>query len=118
METAYNTGRLPTLNHHRLSCPAHFQFSLDTWRHLTLAMSVVTIQLGQCGNQIGSQLFSTLLDDARSTLSPASLSPPSPPAYYETSMERFFVAREEKPLQVSAVGVRLHTRLITLPLIY
>lgn len=27
-------------------------------------MSIITVQLGQCGNQIGGQLFSTLLDDA------------------------------------------------------
>ena len=72
-------------------------------------MSVVTVQLGQCGNQIGSQLFSTLLDNARSTLTPPSLSPPSLPAYYETSVERFFVTREEKPLRVSTPRTHTHT---------
>jgi len=28
-------------------------------------MSIVTVQLGQCGNQIGSQFFSTVANDLR-----------------------------------------------------
>jgi len=30
-------------------------------------MSIVTVQLGQCGNQIGSQFFSTVASDLQSS---------------------------------------------------
>lgn len=50
-------------------------------------MSVVTVQLGQCGNQIGTQLFSTLYADATS--------PSSPPAYRQVALDRFFLNHEE-----------------------
>lgn len=43
-------------------------------------MSVVTVQLGQCGNQIGTQLFSTLHRDATSSSS----------HYREVSLDRYF----------------------------
>ncbi len=46
-------------------------------------MSVVTVQLGQCGNQVGSQLFSTLYSDALAHQKLVK-------AYHDTSMERFF----------------------------
>lgn len=42
--------------------------------------NVVTVQLGQCGNQVGSQLFSTLADEAAqaesSTLPEVCVHPP------------------------------------------
>ena len=71
-------------------------------------MSVVAVQLGQCGNQIGTQLFSTLHEDARNAAahppSPLSSRPTGPlpaSAYSETALERFFVTREKKAPQVS-----------------
>ena len=50
-------------------------------------MSVVTIQLGQCGNQIGRQLFSTLYDDALGTSKGRTQ---GGDAYCDASLERFF----------------------------
>ena len=46
-------------------------------------MSVVTLQLGQCGNQVGTELFSALYENACGTNSSA---------YRNTSLERFFTA--------------------------
>ena len=45
-------------------------------------MSIVTVQLGQCGNQVGTQLFSTLYKDATSSV-PSS-------HYREVALNRFF----------------------------
>ena len=49
-------------------------------------MSVVTMQLGQCGNQIGTQLFSTLHRDATD--------PATSPTYRQVALERFFHQHE------------------------
>ncbi len=89
-------------------------------------MSVVTLQLGQCGNQIGQQLFNTLYDDAVSTCtgSVGARRPSAPPAgqspYCETSIERFFVAKEQRQggkggdsqLQARAVLVDMESKVI------
>ena len=55
-------------------------------------MSVITLQLGQCGNQIGRQLFTTLQEDALGTLKGRKQG--AGEAYCETSLERFFTARD------------------------
>lgn len=52
-------------------------------------MSVITLQLGQCGNQIGRQLFTTLQEDALGTLKEGASD-----AYCNVSLERFFDARD------------------------
>ncbi len=52
-------------------------------------MSVVTLQLGQCGNQIGSELFSTLLEDVSGPVS-GGISKDHAQAYREESLSRFF----------------------------
>lgn len=74
-------------------------------------MSVITVQLGQCGNQIGRQLFSTLREDALATLRPGEGRGES--AYFETSLERFFVAdpRNSNPL-ARAVLVDMESKVV------
>lgn len=75
-------------------------------------MSVVTVQLGQCGNQIGRQLFSTLREDALATLRSGEAR--GEPAYFETSLERFFVAdspRNSNPL-ARAVLVDMEAKVV------
>ena len=52
---------------------------------------MITVQLGQCGNQIGRQLFSTLHEDALGSLKGQKQGGDAA-AYCETSLERFFVA--------------------------
>ncbi|KAL0174222.1 hypothetical protein M9458_030190, partial [Cirrhinus mrigala] len=44
-------------------------------------MSVVSLQLGQCGNQIGQELFSVISDDSNG---------PNRKKYKQCSDERFF----------------------------
>ena len=53
-------------------------------------MSIITVQLGQCGNQIGEQFFSTLVQDNKSSHAPKTCSKPQNDDYTETSFERFF----------------------------
>ena len=52
-------------------------------------MSVVTIQVGQCGNQIGGQLFSTILEDSTPQQDYEKVNS-SNTAYFDSSRERFF----------------------------
>lgn len=47
-------------------------------------MAIVTVQLGQCGNQIGTQLYSTVLQDALEARKAGHH------GYWEVSCERFF----------------------------
>ena len=53
-------------------------------------MSVVTVQLGQCGNQIGGQFFSTIVNDINSDSDAASTTKRQRQEYAEISTERFF----------------------------
>ena len=78
-------------------------------------MSIVTLQLGQCGNQIGQQLFSSLYEDACSTRPSGDKSPTHP--YYDCSVERFFVAKQQQQrggpdLQARAVLVDMESKVI------
>lgn len=79
-------------------------------------MSVITLQLGQCGNQIGQQLFSTLRDDALGSLKGRQQG--SDAAYFETSQDRFFhvsrrscAARNSKP-RARAVLVDMESKAV------
>ena len=56
-------------------------------------MSVVTVQLGQCGNQIGGQLFSTYIEDLQSC-SATGKQKNVYELYTEESHERFFYKPE------------------------
>ena len=50
-------------------------------------MSLITIQLGQCGNQIGGQFYSTILQDIHSKKTQVSTR--ANEDYIEESIERF-----------------------------
>ena len=68
-------------------------------------MSVVTVQLGQCGNQIGTQLFSTLYADTDS--------PTSPPTYRQVASDRFFHSPYgSRDLQARAVLVDMESKVV------
>ena len=53
-------------------------------------MSVVTIQLGQCGNQIGTDLFKTLMNDANTPPTYSSSNSTLNNDYKQLVVERFF----------------------------
>ena len=87
-------------------------------------MSVITVQLGQCGNQIGGQLFSTLYEDACSNIHSQRLGSGSvsttgaSSCFHEASIERFFVSRETRKgpdqvqLQARAVLVDMESKVV------
>ena len=62
--------------------------------------STVVVQLGQCGNQIGPQLFSLLLSDASATCksppSSSSSSSSSSSTYYQKTLSRYFHENDAK----------------------
>ena len=60
-------------------------------------MSIVTLQLGQCGNQVGGQFFQRVVDDM--TEKPPKLSKIHYENYVETSTERFFCKRDDGLLE-------------------
>jgi len=53
-------------------------------------MSVVTLQVGQCGNQVGGQLFEGIAQDAKTKLSQTNLTQQGNADYVEEVMDRFF----------------------------
>ena len=75
-------------------------------------MSVVTVQLGQCGNQIGSQFFKTVYSDATGSFNSKSKSASSSnTAYRDVSLERFFyTADPPHAAKISSSRSRLRAR--------
>ena len=82
-------------------------------------MSVITLQLGQCGNQIGRQLFNTLHEDALGYLHGQKSS--STDTYCEVSLSRFFdidarrrgkSARSSNELRARAVLVDMESKAV------
>ena len=57
-------------------------------------MSIVTVQIGQCGNQIGGQLFSTIKDDIEKL--PKGFNRTQDQGYKAESVERFFDTQDAK----------------------
>ncbi|KAK1786243.1 hypothetical protein P4O66_017598, partial [Electrophorus voltai] len=67
-------------------------------------MSVVTVQLGQCGNQIGQEMFSTIHDDSVGA---------GQKMYKECSEERFFRVNAAGALVARAVLVDMEPKVIS-----
>ncbi|XP_033747640.1 LOW QUALITY PROTEIN: tubulin delta chain-like [Pecten maximus] len=53
-------------------------------------MSVITLQLGQCGNQVGGQLFQTFIEDVLTKPSQTQVPPDKNQTYKEEVLSRFF----------------------------
>ena len=83
-------------------------------------MSLVVIQLGQCGNQIGTELFSTVYADAISTCRPSlsklHVAPPQTlerSSYCHESLNRFFQERENDQSPIArAVLVDMEAKVV------
>jgi len=63
-------------------------------------MSVVTVQLGQCGNQIGSQFFNTVAGDLKNSQNSRLFGD-----YEDECVERFFSVSENDKWTARAVMV-------------
>ncbi|XP_061137143.1 tubulin delta chain isoform X1 [Syngnathus typhle] len=66
-------------------------------------MSVVTVQLGQCGNQVGLELFDTLYNDVQAC---------QKKTYAAASCERFFYQTEDADLVARAVLIDMEPKVI------
>lgn len=79
-------------------------------------MSVVSLQLGQCGNQIGGELFNTLIDDA-SKLNPQFISKNVDHKvnheYEEEVLERFFSRDRTGATNARAVMIDMESKAIS-----
>ncbi|XP_062872504.1 tubulin delta chain [Trichomycterus rosablanca] len=67
-------------------------------------MSVVTVQLGQCGNQIGTELFSTLYEDSAAARAKS---------YQHCSHESFFSQSSDGVLVARSVLIDMEPKVIT-----
>ncbi|XP_036393364.1 tubulin delta chain isoform X2 [Megalops cyprinoides] len=74
-------------------------------------MSVVTVQLGQCGNQIGQELFDVISNDSNDarTCSPRAQGK----AYHACSQERFFNEEASGDPSARAVLIDMEPKVIT-----
>lgn len=59
-------------------------------------MSIVTVQLGQCGNQIGTDLFNLLMNDATEVPKYSSAETKLNKDYHQDVLERFFTTNDTK----------------------
>ena len=77
-------------------------------------MSIVTVQLGQCGNQIGGQLFKTVYGDATTSLKSRTTSAAGPRCdtgtYHDASLNKFFYVSEPQATKASSSRCRLRAR--------
>ena len=83
-------------------------------------MSVVTVQLGQCGNQIGGQYFATLTEDMQvKPMGQRHVSSTNSTLYNDLSLERFFsqpsggdCSVKSNPWRARAVMVDMESKVI------
>ncbi len=59
-------------------------------------MSLITVQLGQCGNQVGTEFFDLLMKDATEIPKYSSLSSWQNQDYKQQVMQRFFTEEKTK----------------------
>ncbi|NXL25045.1 TBD protein, partial [Setophaga kirtlandii] len=74
-------------------------------------MSIVTVQLGQCGNQIGHEVFSALCSDIRGTHGLCSKNENQ--SYQDSCKERFFCEEESAVPVARAVLVDMEPKVIS-----
>ncbi|XP_020358920.1 tubulin delta chain [Oncorhynchus kisutch] len=67
-------------------------------------MSIVTVQLGQCGNQVGQELFEVISNDANDT---------QRKVYSECSSERFFNETANRELVARSVLIDMEPKVIS-----
>ncbi|KAL8596900.1 hypothetical protein ACOMHN_065849 [Nucella lapillus] len=77
-------------------------------------MSIITLQLGQCGNQVGGQLFTSIMDDLHTSPAATNISSKQNAEYIEESKETFFSERKNSTVPVArAVMVDMETKAIS-----
>lgn len=74
-------------------------------------MSIVAVQLGQCGNQVGHEVFNTICGDVRGTHGLCSKKENE--AYHDACTERFFSEAESGVPVARAVLVDMEPKVIS-----
>lgn len=73
-------------------------------------MSVITLQIGQCGNQVGQKLYSTIYDDINSSTMKTSLS--AYKNYNSEAISRWFNLNKHRKLEARTVTVDTEQKVI------
>ncbi|KAK7477418.1 hypothetical protein BaRGS_00031320 [Batillaria attramentaria] len=77
-------------------------------------MSVITLQLGQCGNQVGGQFFTSIMDDLHAPLTAINMSKQANNDYIQESQETFFCEQKNSSVpEARAVMVDMETKAIS-----
>ena len=77
-------------------------------------MSIITLQLGQCGNQVGGQLFNSVMDDLHASPTSLNVSSHQNSEYIQESRATFFSEQKNSSVPVArAVMVDMETKAIT-----
>lgn len=75
-------------------------------------MSVITIQIGQCGNQIGTAMFSLLSQDALQPPQFTSHDSTENIVYKQDAMEKYFTEKKDGTIEAKAVLVDMEPKVI------
>ena len=75
-------------------------------------MSIVTVQLGQCGNQIGNSLFSTLIHDAHQPPPFTSLESTENINYRQDILRKYFTENKKGQHCAKAVLVDMEAKVV------
>lgn len=75
-------------------------------------MSVITIQIGQCGNQIGTAMFSLLSQDALQPPQFTSQDSTENIVYKQDAMEKYFTEKKDGTIEAKAVLVDMEPKVI------
>lgn len=85
-------------------------------------MSIITIQIGQCGNQIGEKLFETIISDCYDTqpasqfrFKPVTASQASlklNESYVSESKKKFFTQNESDKLSARSVLIDMESKVV------
>lgn len=73
-------------------------------------MSVITLQIGQCGNQIGQKLYSTIYDDINSSTTKTSSS--AYKNYNSEAVSRWFNLNKHRKLEARSVAIDTEQKVI------
>lgn len=76
-------------------------------------MSILTLQLGQCGNQIGGKLFETLMEDVHHASGDTSCTRQQNAEFNECSLSRFFNSVDQGSYEARAVMVDMEPKVIS-----
>lgn len=76
-------------------------------------MSVITVQVGQCGNQIGGRMFDLLFKDATIPPQYTSVDTTENIVYKQETLQKYFTENQSGRIEAKAVLIDMEIKAIT-----